>query len=216
LIIGVSGRIGSGKTEFARLAESEFNATVVNFAGELKKEVDGYLHQWQIAHSDASLWGHQDHKAERNIRIPMSCVTLEMQKHGFKSYGVSETSDLIQLTSGRELLQFWAEWKRAINSNYWVHKLFAEIEDSDFVVIDDVRYTNEADMIRICDGYVLRVNRIPAFSNSTHIGEVQLDNYPGFCMTITNDSSLESYHKLCREVLTHYRRSYLDAKRGHF
>ena len=60
---------------------------------------------------------------------------------------------------GRQLLQDIGMAGRCYNKDIWVSKLAKRLEDAKYLVIDDVRFQNEADAIRANGGIVLRVVR---------------------------------------------------------
>lgn len=86
-----------------------------------------------------------------------------------------------------ELGQFY----RQIDPMYWVKKAFEVIKGMPrgaIVVITDVRFPNEADFIKKCGGFMVRLERsnnkreeiYPGCSNETNISETALDSYEKF------------------------------------
>lgn len=102
---------------------------------------------------------------------------------------------------------------------FWVNRLYnnhlAQLPDDVIAVIDDVRFTNEADFIRNHKGLLIRLERKPELNIYKKViddpSETQLDNYQ-FDLTLDadkniNPSSLEQFaydiKKLCLEKFPH-------------
>ena len=86
-----------------------------------------------------------------------------------------------------ELGQFY----RQVDPMYWVKKAFEVIKgmpNGSIVVITDVRFPNEADFIRKCGGFMVRLERsnakreeiYPGCSTEENISETALDDYKAF------------------------------------
>jgi hypothetical protein len=93
----------------------------------------------------------------------------------------------------RHLMQtLGTEWGRThITPTIWVDLLLARasaLRASDVpVVIDDMRFPNEAAAIRAAGGLLIRINRPTATRPNGHASEGALDAWP-FDLTITNDA----------------------------
>ncbi|HZS43384.1 MAG TPA: hypothetical protein VFA52_04335 [Candidatus Paceibacterota bacterium] len=85
------------------------------------------------------------------------------------------------------LLQWWGtEFRRSQNPNYWADKTFENIsKDTDFLLISDVRFLNEAEAIKKRGGYLVNVQRyypdgslfVTKDRDPKHISETELDDY---------------------------------------
>jgi len=85
----------------------------------------------------------------------------------------------------RKLLQAYGQARRAVDANHWVGKvahfvsLIDQRADRQFVIIEDVRFLNEASYVKLdALGHLLRVNRM-SYKDDTpqDDSETQLDNY---------------------------------------
>jgi hypothetical protein len=99
----------------------------------------------------------------------------------------------------RLILQGWGtDYRRKMfGEDYWTRKWLQRIKESPAMVVvtPDVRFFNEAQLIRALGGYVFKVVRPnnPA-STPTHQSESDLDDYLNFDRTIMNTASIERLH----------------------
>ena len=76
--------------------------------------------------------------------------------------------------TGRQILQtLGTEWGRALDPQIWVKIAEDHLSknDSSPIIFDDVRFPNEAEMIRSRGGQVWRLTRAGVVSNDTHSSE---------------------------------------------
>jgi hypothetical protein len=207
MIIGISGRIGSGKDTFAKyIQELAPSFEVKKFAGKLK----------QIA---SLLTGVPIEKFEDQ--------EFKKQTMGSDWY----TEIMARPLTYREFLQkLGTEAMRDnLHSNIWVNALFADYK-KDFRcltcgypskgpvcdaseaypnwLITDVRFPNEANAIRDRGGVIVRLRRNEdKLVEGLHVSETALDNYP-FDWVVNNNRDLE-YLKNETEV-------FIDVQRASF
>lgn len=163
-IIGLSGKAGVGKTtvgELVRLDRSE-DATRLSFGDSVKWEVSeelGFPLSWCY------------HQKGNAVESPIGMLTV------------------------REALQWWGtEIRRKENPNYWNMKMIERIGQSmdsgvELIIIDDVRFIDEAELVQNMKGKVFRLEPFPSWMNiaGSHRSETELDNYPGFEMIIEQE-----------------------------
>lgn len=94
---------------------------------------------------------------------------------------------------GRQLLQDIGMAGRRYSKDIWVSKLEKRLEAEKYLVIDDVRFQNEADAIRANGGIVLRVVRsslpIMDHPSETELAHIVADQ------SIINDGDLKNLYK---------------------
>lgn len=110
----------------------------------------------------------------------------------------------------RLMLQWWGtEWRRAQCVTYWIDRAREKIkaiasaaEPVDIVVVTDVRFPNEAALIRELGGRVVRiVNPTAEQSSDPHPSEVEMDHYP-FDGAVWNDGTLAALERAVRAQFT--------------
>lgn len=89
----------------------------------------------------------------------------------------------------RDIMIAYGNFFRSIDPNYWVDQLRLALDHIDrSVVIDDMRFENEAIMIKALGGYLVRLDRDEMFSpykgEIDDLSEIGLDNYTGFDLRI--------------------------------
>lgn len=106
-----------------------------------------------------------------------------------KMYGweVAKSKDEV-----RRLLQVMGTevGRKLIHEDVWVWRLFNTIGDDERIVIPDVRFPNEARMIKERGGEVWRINRHNHSAVNDHISERAMDNYM-FDRVVYNDGTLD-------------------------
>lgn len=198
MLIGISGKIGVGKTTCADLAVFEFGATKTAFAKVLKLEAHQALVRMKVNFTAANLYGTFEDKA-KTFTILSYNVPLDYIQYGFGIF-CSATGDYV--LTFRDFLQWYGtQYRRAQNETYWIEKFFAEYDDDILTVVDDVRFQTEAEAIKSCGGFMIRVERLGHEYTNNHQAEIELDNYNGFNLIIRNDRDLTSYLALCKSAI---------------
>jgi hypothetical protein len=67
--------------------------------------------------------------------------------------------------------------RKLINEDVWITAALADLDPHEKVVIADVRFENEAAMIRLLGGQLWRVKRFNTSAVNDHVSEVELDYY---------------------------------------
>lgn len=160
IVIGVSGKIGSGKTCLAKGLQGRFkNVVLRNFADRLKEEVAMHL---EI--DVAMCYTHEG----KNVYLPQYGMTIGefLQHWGTKLRDVHEEI-----------------WILAVQS--FVEARIAEKQSSEplIVVVGDVRFPNELDWVRKIGGLSVRLTgdpqqeRAKSKRNMQHPSETSLDQF---------------------------------------
>ncbi|PLY06766.1 MAG: hypothetical protein C0622_00675 [Desulfuromonas sp.] len=108
--------------------------------------------------------------------------------------------------SVRLILQWWGtEYRRAQDPDYWTKAWEKQVQKLDLdhlhVLVDDVRFANELDVISRNGGRFVRIIR-PGFDGANnHSSENSLDDYDGWELVIDNDGTLEQFKEKVAELL---------------
>lgn len=104
----------------------------------------------------------------------------------------------------RHILQAWGHGRREItNKAYWIDKVARLLHEStaDIVIIPDVRYLNEAELIHMLKGYLVRIERSCLPVDDPHSSETSLDGYQRFDFVIQNNGTLTDLYKTVKAML---------------
>ena len=187
MLIGFTGKIGSGKSTAAKYLAEKYGYTRLNFKDALIKEVE-----------------------ERFPELLREMAEL----YNLGGQRFLTTSQYLKLVPRplllRRLLQnYGTDVRRKDDSNYWADKwelLYMEIKNK-LVVVDDVRFLNEADKIRGYHGTIIRINGVTQTNNATHSSEDEMSKIQVNGI-ITNHQSIDDLHfqldKLCQPNWTNY------------
>ncbi len=184
LIVGVSGKIGSGKSTLCDNLLLLHNQNVVarNFADQLKIDVAAHL------------------------GIPLErCYTEEGKNTRIERY---------DMTVGCILQQWGTALRSAIHTDMWViatanwlERLILNGVVPSMVVIGDVRFPNEVDWVHSVGGVAVRLNgdpggvRAKSTRDLAHVSETALDDCQDkFDLVINSDN--HSASEVCQMVLT--------------
>lgn len=104
--------------------------------------------------------------------------------------------------SVRHMLQtLGTEWGRScIHPEIWVRSWKGRAQQYSAVVADDVRFPNEAAMIKLLGGEMWRIERPGVPREHGHASEGSLDGYDDFDRFITNDGTIDDLISKLREI----------------
>jgi len=183
-LIGISGRIGSGKDTFAHLLMQRVGAD-----WEIKK----YAHKLKIIASiltgvPVDKFEDQDFKMKQ---MP-------------KEWGEMTYREFLQRL-GTEAV------RNNIHNNAWVNAFYADFVSEglgqDLVepqwIVTDVRFENEADEIKKRGGIMVRISRNESSGENLHSSETALDDYP-FDYIVNNSGTLKDLESQAIAFITNY------------
>lgn len=98
--------------------------------------------------------------------------------------------------SPRQMFQFLGTdvMRNQIHSDFWLQHFlhwYQNHKEQD-IIVTDVRFQNEVDIIKQCGGIIIRINR--QISQDDHVSERGISELHGIDYVIENTSSLEDYH----------------------
>jgi hypothetical protein len=165
LIAFYSNAMGSGKTTSARHLVMAKGFTLMRFAGPLKAMTSALLREVGYTHTETRLFIDGD-------------IALKEQP-----------LDRLQNFTTRRIMQtLGTEWARDnLHEDFWVNVMREAISPmvsaGKPVVIDDLRYRNEAHMLKALGAMIVRIDRDEATVSAPHSSEGELAGYsPDFIL----------------------------------
>ena len=190
MIIGISGKAGSGKDTAAKMLEVLYANPDISYEDFTNKRYKNFA-DIQIVHFADSL------KETAQVLFRIGEWETNTQE------GKKTTINWIGKTV-RELLQGIGQGLRdAIDPNLWVKILFANTEGWSNYIIADVRYPNELYAIKERNGILLRIDRKGAGAGN-HSSETALDDYKEWDVHIENNGSIEDLFEAMKIFIKKY------------
>jgi len=206
-IIGVSGKIGSGKDYLTgklitEMQKRNFTTTHTSFATPLKVELDEII---TIVRENASTFLTANQLNARvatkmNMSIEdAALITSALSREVTKDLSLNAYSRTYGI---RDALQkLGTEVRRKQNPDYWTQKFisFVGTLTVDFVFVSDARFPNEMDTVVDNDGFAIRINLTPdvlekrranrdgiiyTAEQLNHVSETALDDYTRFSLFV--------------------------------
>jgi hypothetical protein len=182
MVIGISGKIGSGKDAFAELF--------------IKHVAEEFGHQFE------------NKKFAYNLKKIVSILAGVPLDDVFSREGKLKYLPEWGMTIGEMQQKLGTEAIRNnIHNDAWVLSLFGTYqEDKDFWIVTDVRFKNEAEIIKKKGGIVIRLNGDPNNSrvgddrNMSHQSEIDLDDYEGFDYVYENIPPIENLQNFVKKI----------------
>lgn len=165
-LIGISGKIGSGKSTLAEyLSEIIWNDlcidSMVVSIGDAVKEECAAVFGFPVKYAYT--------QAGKNTFIPVPAQGKHM--------------------TIRKILQWWGTdiMRTLVDEDYWIKVLDQRLGDG-VIIIDDIRFPNEADYIKSKGGYLIRLDTTYTETSEKlayHLSETALDDYQGFDLRLS-------------------------------
>lgn len=214
MIIGISGKIGSGKSTVCQMIKYIKNVHLLNNIGitigttyqdykKLSNIVNKLVTIPEIIEGNEKtnvLEFYEEHKMAGLLKEFIATLT-NIPVHLLDDQAFKETHSFLGYTY-RQLLQQFGNKAREIDENIWVKYLLREYnKDKKFRVVErnwiisDIRYKNEFDICNV----VYRVNRL-GVKEVNRIEETELDN-TDFNAIIDNNGTLEELFNTCYKLL---------------
>jgi hypothetical protein len=181
MIIGISGKIGSGKDTLS---------IVINYLAD--KSAPDSFNRWE---QPVEEFTYKNKKYAENLKCMVcfliGCNRIDLEDREFKEKELGEEWDGL---TPRKILQLLGTeaGREIIHPNIWVNSLFADYTTDSNWVITDVRFPNEAQAIKDRGGIVIRIERPGGESHcgGAHASETALDDYD-FDIVINNDGTID-------------------------
>jgi hypothetical protein len=199
-IVGLMGVKGAGKDTCASYLVSHFGFTRLSFA-------EGVYQETAAAFGvPVELLGRRETKETPLAQLCLQrCSDPAFVRAALQSGVRNDDTSMHAPRSPRWVLQLWGtEYRRAMNENYWLDRVRARIADSpgQSFVITDVRFLNEARLVRSIGGKLVRVRRPQlelkeaaeraANGTAAHASETELADYPADLEVFNEEGAPES------------------------
>jgi hypothetical protein len=150
MIIGLTGYAQSGKDTVAKVLVDHYGFKRVAFADPIRK----LLYEMNPAVKDG----------DYRLQGVVDAYGWDVAKTAFPEV--------------RRLLQDLGVGARKVfGEDFWVNRSLASILENEKTVITDVRFINEAEMVKHQSGQVWRIKRMGVNAVNGHISEQELDGY---------------------------------------
>ena len=177
MLIGLTGYARSGKDTVANILIKNFGFTRVAFADPIR-----------------------DFCYEFN---PIVSYVANEPIHLRKLVDRDGWEEAKKMESVRHMLQFVGVGARKIfGEDFWIEQAKKSIGDKN-TVITDVRFTNEADMIKSLGGQIWRIRRTGIDAANDHVSETQMDGYK-VDQIFLNGGSIEELEQLVKTRMRGY------------
>lgn len=197
MIIGVSGKAGSGKDEMAKALIREYDFTRIAIADPMKRFVKALYRE---AFTDEDLWGPSE-KRSKFFEPAGKTLRTMLQELGDKGRQIDE--DIWIRPTMTDANKMILSGRKAIGLRYTPQQGVVFVGGGvrvrcEGVCIPDCRYPNELDLIRSEGGFTVRVKRKSAGlkgDEGLHPTETALDSMPdhAFDYVIDNNRSLSEF-----------------------
>jgi dephospho-CoA kinase len=172
MIIGITGKKFNGKDTVSDYIVSKYNFTKIAYAEPLK-EVCRNLFNF----NDEQLYGDKKEDLDSFWNIT--------PRQAFQFIG----TDMIRNNMDKMI--------KGVNNNFWVKCLEKRIINLNSrgiknIIVSDIRFNNEADLIKRLNGKLIKVSR-NIVNNDSHISELEIDNIEEDIL-IENKGSLEELY----------------------
>jgi len=185
MIIGIAGKKRSGKDTISDYLIQEYKFIKYGFADPIKdiaKIIFGF--------TEEQLYGNEKDIIDLHWGIKPRDF---FQKFGTDYGQFIFPEHFPEIFKGKNERGLWVK----VFKNWYLDKLD---KDPDIkVIINDVRFFHEYDIIKYLGGYIIKVNRNNSL-NDEHISENELDNTNFDCI-IQNNSSIQDLYRKIKEII---------------
>jgi hypothetical protein len=185
MIIGLTGYAQSGKDTVANVLVERYGFTRIAFADKIRE----FLYETNPMYDSI-------------VGEPLF-VKAKVDRDGWEEAKKSPHIRRLLQNSG-------VAARKIFGDSFWVHEAMKTMlndprPDMNYV-ITDVRFLNEADMIKANNGQIWRIKRLGVDPVNSHVSETQMDGYPVDQIFI-NNSTLDDLEVLIKTRMVGYAKS---------
>ena len=196
MLIGINGRMGSGKDTVGEIIQK---LCITNGVEEPHiKKFAGKLKLTASILTGISVEKFEDQDFKKTLLGPEWGTVKENPLNSIEPF---KDVNFNQMMSVRELLQKLGTeaMRNGLHTNVWVNALFADYKPNTNWLITDMRFPNEMEAVTSRNGITIKVNRV-LDTKSDHYSEIALDNAE-FDYTIDNNGTMEELVEKVRSIL---------------
>lgn len=199
-LIGIGGVRYAGKSTAASYFVEELGFKELSFAYPLKK-VTALSFALGMENFEVSSLKEKPF----NTPLKITLGNLLRFRNNLEEYGAISDSCVremyehakeVEIAHPRHLLQYLGTdlVRKFVDTEYWVNALVIDIAKCDKVVISDMRFKNERDLVDEMGGKLILIKR-PGYEASGHISETGLGEESEYNVTIDNNSTIKDLFK---------------------
>lgn len=195
MIIGISGKAGSGKDTVAQIIQflnfqEDFPEVHTTFRN---RPYTFWNQEWRIL---------KFAYAVKEVASLLTNIPVEdFEKSEVKAMSLGKDWNYMTV---RDLLQKIGTdaIRDNVHENAWVNALMSQYREGDNWIITDVRFFNEANAIKERGGVLVRLNRqSDVLINANHPSETALDDYKGFDFCLDNTGTIDELVESVKDVM---------------
>ena len=195
-IIGISGKIGSGKDTLEKKLRSEIGLRLLEL-----------MHN-KIYHGGGCI---KNLKFADALKMASAEITGTTKDDNYTSEGKGKIIERLGYSIGTFQQILGKLLRDHVHQDIWTMPIVSIIKKNPtwFCIITDCRFKNEAKIIHDLGGIIIRLNRDPskiseestAGRDLNHISETDLDDFPDFDLVIQNDWSIRDMTKKASDFI---------------
>jgi hypothetical protein len=176
MIIGLTGYAQSGKDTVAKILVENYGYTRVAFADKIRD----FLYEMN--------------PMVDNVAGEPIFLKERVDRDGWE---VAKKNPHVR----RALQNAGVSARKVFGEDFWIDRSLVSILRNENTVITDVRFINEADVVKHQAGQVWRIKRLGVDAVNAHVSESQMDGYP-VDQIFTNNSSIEDLELMVKTRMT--------------
>ena len=199
MIIGFAGKAASGKTTAANFLKTMLvgETLVIPMAMVLRDEVEAFLRRIGADRHVPLVHGSQEDKVTvfqvDTVRALAACSEWA---HFLKEHRDIQDQPGLSAVTVRRILQWWGtEYRRARDPDYWTKAWGRKAGQYDLshahILVDDVRFMNELEVIKATGGLIVKIERPGCLGANNHASETSLDDFAAWDAIVVNAGTLE-------------------------
>jgi hypothetical protein len=201
MIIGFAGKAASGKTTTAHFLKTMLTGEtlILPMAGVLRDEVEAFLRRVGADQHVPLVHGSQEDKVRIfHVDTTRALVACNQWPHFMIEHRDIQDDSGRTAVTVRRILQWWGtEYRRAQDPDYWTKawgRKAGQYPLSDqHILVDDVRFINELEVIKAHGGLIVKIERPGFLGANNHASETSLDGFTAWDAVVVNDGTLAEF-----------------------